>query len=90
MPIRALTWCHRTNLIVIGCIGGSLFAWNTIDEEPIFLDQLDNTTINILRYSHGKIFIGTSDGDIKILEDENLSLSYEFKAHHPILYDTEK
>lgn len=31
MPIRALVWCHKTNLIVIGCVGGSLFAWNTVD-----------------------------------------------------------
>lgn len=68
MPIRALVWCHKTNLIVIGCVGGSLFVWNTIDYEPIFIDQLNNTTVNILRYAHEKIFIGTSDGDIKILD----------------------
>ena len=52
MPIRALVWCHKTNLIVIGCVGGSLLAWNTIDFDPIFIDQLDNTTVNILRYAH--------------------------------------
>lgn len=52
MPIRALVWCHKTNLIVIGCVGGSLFAWNTIDFDPIFIDQLDNTTVNVLRYAH--------------------------------------
>lgn len=52
MPIRAIVWCHKTNLIVIGCVGGSLFAWNTIDSDLVFIDQLDNTTVNILRYAH--------------------------------------
>jgi WD40 repeat protein len=90
MPIRALVWCHKTNLIVIGCVGGSLFAWNINDSDPILIDQLNNHTVNILRYAHEKIFIGTSDGEIKILEESNLSLFYEFKAHHPIHYETEK
>jgi hypothetical protein len=67
MPIRALVWCHKTNIILIGCIGGSLFAWNTDDIEPTFIDQLGNATVNILRYAHGKVFIGTSNGEIKIL-----------------------
>jgi hypothetical protein len=61
MPIRALVWCHNTDLIVIGCVGGSMFAWNTIDAEPVFVDQ-SNSTVNTLKYAHGKIFIGTSDG----------------------------
>ncbi len=61
MPIRALVWCHNTELIVIGCVGGSLFVWNTHDPEPAFLDQL-NTTVNVLKYAHEKIFIGNSNG----------------------------
>ena len=61
MPIRALVWCHNTDLIVIGCVGGSLFAWNIHDPEPIFLDQA-NATINTLKYAHGKVFIGNSNG----------------------------
>lgn len=68
MPIRALVWCHKTNLIVIGCVGGSLFAWNVNDFEPLFIDQTI-ATVNTLKYAHGKVFIGTSDGDIKILEE---------------------
>ena len=89
MPIRALVWCHKTNLILIGCVGGSLFGWNIKNNQPIFIDQI-NGSVNILRYAHGKIFIGNSDGEIKILEENNLSLFYEFKAHHPIKYETER
>jgi hypothetical protein len=72
---------------VIGCIGGGILAWNPNDLEAIFIDQLEHT-INILRYAHGKIFFGTSDGEVKILDEESLSLVYEYKAHHPIHYET--
>jgi hypothetical protein len=40
MPVRALVWCHKKNLVVIGCVGGSLFAWNVEDEDAVFIDQL--------------------------------------------------
>ncbi len=76
MPIRAIVWCHKTNIIMVGCVGGSLFAWNTNDIDATFIDQLDNNTVNILRYAHGKIFIGTSDGEIKIINEDNLALYY--------------
>lgn len=61
MPIRSLVWCTEENIIVIGTVGGSLYVWNMQDPEPIFIEQVDRT-INILRYAHGKIFLGTSDG----------------------------
>lgn len=61
MPIRSLAWCHKKNIIVIGCVGGGIYAWNINDSEPIFIDQI-NHTINIIRYAHEKIFLGTSDG----------------------------
>jgi hypothetical protein len=27
MPIRSLVWCTNFNFIVIGCVGGGLYAW---------------------------------------------------------------
>ena len=33
IPVRTLTWCRNTNgnnLIVIGCVGGSLFTWDGV------------------------------------------------------------
>ena len=67
MPVRSIVWCTKENILLIGCVGGSLFAWNLQDAQPFFLDQSDHS-INILRYAHGKIFIGNSDGMVKILD----------------------
>ena len=34
IPVRTLTWCRNIedNLIVIGCVGGSLFSWDGVSE----------------------------------------------------------
>ena len=31
MPVRSIVWCTKENIILIGCVGGSLFAWNLQD-----------------------------------------------------------
>lgn len=29
MPVRSLVWCHDTDNIIIGCVGGYLYKWDT-------------------------------------------------------------
>ena len=88
IPVRTLTWCKNSgsNLIVIGCVGGSLFSWDGLSEEANFLMQLDHT-INILRYfEYGFVLMGTSDGFVHILHSETMEELYKFQAHFPIHY----
>jgi WD40 repeat protein len=88
-PIRSVAWCESTNSIAIGCVGGGLFKWDFGAISANFLVQLDHT-INILRALDKKIYAGISDGMIKIFDSSTMELIYEFKAHHPINYDTEE
>ena len=28
IPVRSLAWCHDTDNIVVGCVGGYLYSWD--------------------------------------------------------------
>ena len=71
IPVRTLVWCHDTNQILIGCVGGSFFSWDGASEECNLLVQLDHT-INILRYFEGYVYMGTSDGFVHVIHSETL------------------
>ena len=88
IPVRTLVWCHETNKIVIGCVGGTLFSWDCISPEANFVTQLDHT-INILRYYERFVLMGTSDGYVHILDEQTMEELYKFQAHFPIQYETE-
>lgn len=50
IPVRSLTWCHDTDRIVIGCVGGYLWVWDGVAEEATMLCQTNDHTVNIVRY----------------------------------------
>lgn len=31
MPIRTLVWCHDTDRIIVGCVGGFLYSWDGLE-----------------------------------------------------------
>ena len=85
IPVRTIVWCHDSNKILIGCVGGTLFCWDGFSEECNLVNQL-NHTINILRYFDGYVFMGTSDGFVHVLHSETITEIYSFQAHFPIHY----
>lgn len=32
IPVRTLVWCQKVEKVVIGCIGGCLYEWDTVSE----------------------------------------------------------
>jgi WD40 repeat protein len=88
IPIRSIVWCDKTNNIVIGCVGGSLFWWRFGQPDADLIMQIDHT-FNILRAVDSKIYAGTSLGEVKIFDANTMALISEYTAHHPVHYETE-
>lgn len=50
IPVRTLVWCYDTNRIIIGCVGGYLYCWDGVSEDPELITQTNDHTVNIVRY----------------------------------------
>lgn len=72
VPIRTLVWCHDSNKIIIGCLGGYLYSWDGFLQEPEFVFSTNYHTINIVRKFSNFFLLGTSNGYVHILSSSTL------------------